>query len=108
MSYLPSVAETIDAIKYEILRQHQTWGQQNHPSVPKKGEPAHGIPAERVAKIQCELARTNNRMTWAHILVEEVAEACCADSPQHMIEELVQVAAVAISWVDSIHRNELN
>lgn len=107
MGYMVGVNETVDEIKYELLRQNNLWGEQNHPSVPKHGEPAHGIPAERVAKIQCELARNAGRMTWAHILVEEVAEACSAPTPKLMIEELIQVAAVAISWVDSIQRNEV-
>lgn len=100
--------ETMRAIKDEVTSQFLTWGQQNWPSTPQGKQPRYMIPAEHTAKVECEKARLNDRMTWAHILVEEVAEACNAESPAHMVEELVQVAAVAVSWIDSIQRNELS
>lgn len=106
MGYMPGANETFDDIKFELVRQHSLWGTQDHPSVPKAGEPTFFMPAEATAKLQCEFARRHGRMTWAHILVEEVAEAANAPTPDLMIEELVQVAAVAVSWIDSIKRNE--
>lgn len=104
MGTLPQINDTIEDIKYEILQQHLRWGEQNHANVPKPGH-KYGIPAEHTAKVLCEAARSNNRLTWAHILVEEVAEACNAPTSKLMIEELIQVAAVAVSWVDAIKRN---
>ena len=43
------------------------------------------------------------------ILVEEVGEvarAICDRDPEHMREELVQVAAVAVAWVEALSRVE--
>ena len=43
------------------------------------------------------------------ILVEEVGEvarAICDRDPEHMREELVQVAAVAVAWVEALTRVE--
>ena len=43
------------------------------------------------------------------ILVEEVGEvarAICDRDPEHMREELIQVAAVAVAWVEALSRVE--
>jgi malonyl CoA-acyl carrier protein transacylase len=46
------------------------------------------------------------RATWASILIEEVAEAMLETDRQKIREELVQVAAVAVKWVEAIDRDE--
>lgn len=107
MSTLPQINETIDAIKFEVLQQHMKWGEQNHQYVPTKAEHRALLPREASAKIDCEKARRAGRLTWAHILVEEVAEALEAPNAEEAIAELIQVAAVAISMIDSIKRNGL-
>lgn len=106
MGTVPAIADVISDIKYEIFSVFTTWGEQNWPSVPDPKR-RHTLPKEHTAKIECERARREDRLTWAHILVEEVAEACNAPTPELMIEELVQVGAMAIMWIDSIKRNEL-
>ena len=40
--------------------------------------------------------------TWMHILREEIAEVFMESDPTRLREELVQVAAVAVSWVEKI------
>lgn len=70
-------------IRAELDRQDEKWGEQNHDD---------GI--------------------WALILGEEFGEACMAaleyefgdseDPTKHLEEELIQVAAVAIAWVENI------
>ena len=42
--------------------------------------------------------------TWADILLEEVAEALAEDVPSKVRAELVQVAAVAVKFIDAIDR----
>lgn len=42
--------------------------------------------------------------TWAPVLLEEVFEACEETDPQKLRAELIQVAAVAVAWVESIDR----
>lgn len=64
------------------------------------------IAHEDAAKESCERAFAEGRGTWAHILVEEVAEALGAPTEVDLREELVQVAAVAIQWVRCIDRRQ--
>lgn len=107
MAIMPQTSDTLAAVRAEVREAFQNWGVQNHPSTP---DPKHRytlVMTERNAKLQCEKARKNGRLTWAHILVEEVAEAVDAPTPQERIAELVQVAAMAVAWIDSIQRNEL-
>ena len=40
--------------------------------------------------------------TWVHLLREEMAEAFAEGDPQRLEEELIQVAALAVSWVESL------
>lgn len=97
-----------------VERQHQDrrWGEQNHPDrMTMYGSPifrmAYGI--ESAAYFQRKLADANRRgeCSWDRILLEEVAEAmdeCAEDDVVHLREELVQVAAVAVAWVECIDR----
>ncbi|HYF53037.1 MAG TPA: hypothetical protein VEA41_02135 [Salinarimonas sp.] len=43
-------------------------------------------------------------MTYSQILAEEVAEALAESDPMLLRAELVQVAAVAVQWVEAIDR----
>lgn len=40
--------------------------------------------------------------TFRHLVLEEVAEAFMENSPKRLREELLQVAALAVSWVEKI------
>ena len=64
----------------------------------------HGIATATWARHQCDGARP---LTWSHVLVEEVAEtveAARSKDPAHLREELVQVAAVAVKWIEHLDR----
>jgi hypothetical protein len=77
----------VDAeIRFERIRQDMKWGEQNH-----------------------------DNYYWSAILGEEFGEACkCAldfpnarkfgDNETRLREELVQVAAVAVAWIECIDR----
>jgi hypothetical protein len=43
-------------------------------------------------------------LTWVDFLLEEMAEAFKEDDPQKLYTELVQVAAVAVSWCEKIRQ----
>lgn len=62
------------------------------------------IPSASRAKFITDLEFRRGQGTWAHILVEEVAEAVEAAvvEPDNLRAELVQVAAVAMRWVEAI------
>lgn len=40
--------------------------------------------------------------TWMHLVREEVAEAFQEDDPVHLRAELIQVAALCVSWVEKL------
>lgn len=40
--------------------------------------------------------------TWMHLVREEIAEAFCETDPDRLEEELTQVAALCVSWVEKI------
>jgi hypothetical protein len=74
--------------------QHNQWGEQKL---------EHGIRSpgdyenEVAAKTICA-----RKPTWRNVLVEEIAEACNARDDKHLEQELVQVAAVAVAWIEAI------
>lgn len=104
----------------ERERQHVKWGAQNCPSVPPvRFDPsvacaALDLPSEERAKRNCKESFREGRGTWGHILVEEVSEAveACARAavgdPDVGIDdarnELVQVAATAVAWIEYLDR----
>lgn len=48
----------------------------------------------------CENAMARGYLTWRHILLEEVYEALVEEDPERLRRELIQVAAVAVRWVE--------
>lgn len=89
----------LDGVRGERVRQVEKWGRQSHPDGTLEPDGRADKMRER-----CETAFQNNQGTWAHILLEEVFEAIEAENPDHLVEELTQVAAVCVSWVEDIRR----
>lgn len=48
----------------------------------------------------------DGRVTWMHLVREEIAEAFQESDPVRLFEELVQVAALAISWLERLRARE--
>lgn len=42
--------------------------------------------------------------TWLHLVREEIAEAFQESDPTRLEEELIQVAALCVSWVEQLRR----
>lgn len=98
----------------ERVRQDAKWGEQNHPSFSfgiTSGEHNCGyynIPTAEDAKASCDQAFKAGHGTFGDILLEEVCEAFEEVEDDEKLEiELVQVAAVAISWIEAIHRRRI-
>ncbi len=53
-----------------------------------------------------ELLRTeygsHHKPTWMHLVREEVAEAFMAETPEELRAELIQVAALCVSWIETL------
>ncbi len=111
----------MDIILSEIIQEHKNqlekWGCQNHPSVdqvlttrkggcsPERMCEEYEIPSESRAKSICDIAAKNREVTWAHITIEELSEVISCTSENDRRKELIQLAAVIYSWIDSIDRN---
>lgn len=100
MGYYNYPSYALANVAAERTRQDAKWGEQNHPD--GTGE-MYARDAEN-ARFRCQRAAAKGEVTWQHILDEEVAEAYAESDPVKLRAELVQVAAVAVAWVDAIDR----
>ena len=73
-----------------------------------KGVPVTNGHVADAAKKRCRLASRNEggdgTVSWEQILTEEWAEALAESDPDALRSELIQVAAVAVKWVEAIDR----
>jgi hypothetical protein len=88
-------------LEAERLAQDARWGEQNHPD--GTGGEERRRDAEW-ARANCQRAAIEGTVTWADILEEEALEALAESDPARLREELVQVAAVAVAWVECLDR----
>lgn len=106
-----------DEINAERGRQDRKWGEQNHPNVDPvlAARPAtaqriaeeHEIPTADRAKFLCRTAALRHQCSWTAIAVEELCEAVeVHDNPERLREELIQLAAVIVQWIQAIDRNK--
>jgi hypothetical protein len=94
---LPSVV--LRHVAAERALQDARWGEQNHPDGTGGNQAAADL-ARRV----CQQAADAGQLTWRQVLDEEVQEAFAEAGPGRLRTELVQVAAVAVAWIESIDR----
>lgn len=96
MNPYPIAAQVIG----ERKRQEEIWGKQRHPN----GTGAqYGYEAVK-AQEACSVAAKAGSVTWKDILHEEVCEAFAEADPVRLRHELVQVAAVAVNWIEALDR----
>lgn len=96
------IANGLDDVENEQYRQYELFGVQHHPDGTSA---AYTVPRD-AARDTCDWATHEGRLTWRHILKEEVMEAFAETDPGELRTELVQVAAVALSWVNDIDSRE--
>jgi hypothetical protein len=90
-----------DEVRAERYRQIEKWGDQRHPDGTEN--PTNRVRAT-IAKMICDTAAQQGRVTWCHILAEEVMEAFAETDPAKIRAELIQVAAVCAAWISDIDR----
>jgi len=99
------VTEATACVLYEVARercrQDAKWGEQNHPD--GTGGEIDRITSEATRRA-CKRAADRGGITWRHILAEEVYEGFGEPSADMLRTELIQVAAVAVAWVEAIDR----
>ena len=109
----------MNSILHEVRLERQSqdlkWGTQTHPSVDlilqEQGRTGqrmceeYELPSEDRAKQMCDIHSERGDLTWAHIAVEEMSEVVAAKDDSQRREELVQLAAIVVAWIESIDRN---
>ncbi len=122
MNYADPQAHTmavLDQVLDERARQDEKWGPPD-PACPdgtgaqEVREGGRVVQSDHLLEIRrgrateaqeaCERAKQEGRITFRHILEEEVREAFAEDDPSRLRAELVQVAAVAAKWIEAIDR----
>lgn len=93
--------KVLEDVVDERAQQDEKWGVQAHPDG-TGGELADRQCAE--AKSWTEVQARRGKVTWRDILDEEVKEAFSESDRRRLREELVQVAAVAVAWIEDIDR----
>ena len=92
--------EVLQEVSDERARQDLKWGiQRTHPNGTSSRLWSHARDGSR--RITDEAAQ-DGRLSWMHILQEEYYEALAEEDPDKIRAELVQVAAVAVAWIESI------
>jgi len=105
------------AVAEERQQQDAKWGQQDHrDGCPRLLDREGGcspqqlaydleIPTAGRARLLCQIAFARGQGHWSAILQEEVSEAVAAIGDDAALRrELVQVAAVAVAWIEAIDR----
>lgn len=99
----PSLAPLLSIFELSVVaeryRQLRKWGVQHHPDGTGSGYDKHFAHATRNA---CNVAARDGSLTWRHILAEEVYEAFAESEYEPLRNELIQVAAVALAWVEDL------
>ena len=110
-----AMANVLKLLIKERKRQVRMWGEENLPDfaphlINRPGgvegselAKHHGIDFHRAVNA-CDEAEAQGNLSWMHILTEEVGELLIADGHDELRDELVQVAAVAVAWVEAIDR----
>lgn len=101
MSYPAEYDDFELAVRHERRRQDDKWGEQNHPD--GTGTECQKLDAQKYRAI-CEKATAEKRVTFRHILHEEVAEAFAETDPDPLKKELIQISAVCKQWIEAIDR----
>ena len=107
----------INEIREERIRQDAKWGEQNHPCLDQnllnreggctseRMAAEYDIPTELMAKQSCDRKAEMGQCTWTDIALEEFAEVVGEFDPTKRRQELVQLAAVVVAWIEKIDRD---
>jgi hypothetical protein len=113
---IPTMWVVADVV-LERRRQRQRWGQQD--LLDGTGNYVHDPKADAVvreaqlrfrekergaAQLACDALHREARLTYLDILREVFLEIAAEENPARLKRELVQLAAVAVQWVEKLNR----
>ena len=99
----------INEVRGEMVRQVAKWGVQQHKSYTINTVMNEVEISADAAKARCDEKAKKGLVSWTDIFLEEVFEAfdeAKKGNLENLRTELVQCAAVAVSWIESIDRNK--
>jgi len=73
----------------------------------ERKEPEAFEKLEKRAKDMCDIAFEKKEGTYAHIAIEEMSEVISAFDIHKRREELIQLTAVCVAWIEKIDRDLL-
>lgn len=91
-----------DEVVAERWRQLKKFGEQHLPD----GTGGYDVSAA-VAKLNCDRATEDGTVTWRHVLEEEYFEAITERQWERLRPELIQIAAVCLSWIEDGDQRQL-
>lgn len=94
-------SQILTEVEKERRRQLELCGEQHWPDGNVPGNGFWQAKAAALKAANSSMAEIG-AITWQDILFEEVAEAFAEALPNRIREELIQVAAVAVAWVEDI------
>ncbi|MEU5883387.1 nucleoside triphosphate pyrophosphohydrolase [Spirillospora sp. NPDC047279] len=97
---MSSLEVVLADVAAERRAQERIWGVQEFPD---GTGPEYEARADE-AKAEVGASSKRGRLTWRHILTEEFYEALAESDPVRLRTELVQTAAVAVQWIQSLDR----
>jgi hypothetical protein len=86
----------LNDITTEVDRQHAKWGLQHHPDGTREDNKGMADWARK----DTDQAAADGVLSWLDILCEEFFEASAEVSWPKLRAELIQVAAVCVSWIE--------
>jgi hypothetical protein len=94
----------VEKVRQERLAQDKKWGKQDHPT--GTGETCisrsiFGLSAD-FARELCDGAAEVGRLTWSHIILEEIAEALEESDPMDLEIEVIQCIAVLCGMLENM------
>lgn len=106
------ISEPVNHLEHllgEVYRERQAqverFGHQRHPMTYDCAVPLYEL-RETLYKDRWEAQRAAGEITWDTVLLEEVHEALAERKPAKQVEELVQVAAVALAMAEDLMTKE--
>jgi len=96
---IEKMLDVLDQVSIERRRQEEIHGDQ---SLLPNGTARIRHWEANNAKDRCDRHTAAGTLTFSHILAEEFHEAMCETDPARLREELIQVAAVAVKWIEAI------
>lgn len=101
-----STAKVLAETHWERRAQDARWGERNHPDRPSLVHLGSAAREATYWKSENAYRARTCRLAWDGILLEEVYEALAEADVSRLRAELIQVAAVAVAWVEALDRRE--